>query len=127
MQGLQPSFHRQSRRQTARKWNEQRRKMPALSTQEKEIKLTNTYTFMQYKNVNPFQEKYSVKRCNKESLQKGLGVTVRAITKNNPYFGYTSGYLITDQEGNSHRWQRLDDLHENCIKEGRKIDGFARF
>jgi hypothetical protein len=71
--------------------------------------------------------RYTVKQCNKEASVKRLKIVVRAISKTNPYGAYTTGYLITDEEGNSHRWQRLDDLHLNCIEIGRKPDGFARW
>ncbi len=72
-------------------------------------------------------EKYTVKRCNEEAKRKGLEVTVRAITRKDPWKNYTSGYLITDRHGDSRRWNDLASLHMNCIEMGRAIDGFARW
>lgn len=39
---------------------------------------------------------------------------------------FKTGYLVTDSEGNQHRWAKLADFVCNCIEGNRWIDGFLR-
>jgi hypothetical protein len=58
---------------------------------------------------------------------KSKDMTIRRISKDNPYGGYVSGYLVGDNVlPFPHRWQRLDDVWENCCVGGRLSDGMAR-
>lgn len=58
---------------------------------------------------------------------KTKNMTIRRITKENPYSGYVSGYLVSDSVlPLPTRWNRLADIWENCCLDGRLSDGMMR-
>lgn len=54
------------------------------------------------------------------------GIDIRRISKEDPYGGYTTGYLVDDKVLPPHRWARLDDIHLNLVECGRMSDGMMR-
>lgn len=54
------------------------------------------------------------------------GIDIRRITKDEPYGGYTSGYLVDDKILYPRRWGRLDDIYLNLVEDGRMSDGMMR-
>jgi hypothetical protein len=57
---------------------------------------------------------------------KARGIEIRRISKENPYGGYTTGYLVDDKVLYPRRWARLDDIWLNCCLDGRMSDGMMR-
>ncbi len=61
-----------------------------------------------------------------QSSLHNLGIDIRRITKDEPYGGYTTGYLIDDKILYPRRWARLDDIYLNICECGRMSDGMMR-
>lgn len=61
-----------------------------------------------------------------ESALIAKGWKIRRISRENPYGGYVSGFLVADEHANECRWGNLQDLKINCIDDRRNIDGFMR-
>lgn len=68
-------------------------------------------------------------RTSFKTVQSNLAdrdIDIRRITKDNPYGGYTTGYLVDDKVLYPRRWARLDDIWLNMCECGRMSDGMMR-
>jgi hypothetical protein len=68
-------------------------------------------------------------KANYKAIEKychSIDWQIRRITADNPYGGYRSGFLVTNADNRSHRWDSLANFQLNCIDLNRGVDGFLR-